>query len=67
MGNAEETSKQQAEETNPGEKPARCLICAKEGPALLYGHWICDRCKVLVQAEALAQQRRIIKEGGGPA
>ena len=32
------------------------------GPALLYGHWICDHCKNVVQAETLARKRKIEKE-----
>lgn len=49
------------------EKPSYCLICGQEGPALLYGHWMCDHCKNVVQAEALAKRRKIDKEGGGPS
>jgi hypothetical protein len=49
------------------EKPCHCLLCEQLGPALLYGHWICDHCKNVVQAEALARKRKIEKEGGGPA
>ena len=33
------------------------------GPALLYGHWICDHCKNVVQAETLARKRKIEKGG----
>jgi hypothetical protein len=51
----------------PFEKPSYCLLCGQIGPALLYGHWVCDHCKNVVQAEALAKKRQIIKEGGGPA
>jgi len=35
------------------------------GPALLYGHWACEHCKNVVQAEALSKKRKIEKEGGG--
>lgn len=64
--NTDMTPEEKTEETPPYEKPSHCLICGKEGPVLLYGHWICDHCKNVVQAEALAQKRKIIKEGGGP-
>ena len=37
-----------------------CLICGK--PA---GESICEHCKIIVQAEALAQKRKIEKGGGG--
>ncbi len=51
----------------PYERPSHCLLCGQVGPVLLYGHWICDHCKNVVQAEALAKKRKIEKEGGGPA
>lgn len=50
----------------PSEKLSHCLLCGQIGPTLLYGHWVCDHCKNVVQAEALAKKRQIIKEGGGP-
>ena len=53
-------------ETPPVEKPSHCLICGRQGPTLLYGHWLCDHCKNIVLAEAIAKKRRIEKEGGGP-
>ena len=53
-------------ETPPVEKPCHCLICGQQGPTLLYGHWLCDHCKNIVLAEAIAKKRRIEKEGGGP-
>lgn len=56
-----------SEETSPYEKPSHCLLCGQMGPALLYGHWICDHCKNLIQAEAQAKRRQIVKEGGGPS
>lgn len=56
----------QIEETPPYETPSHCLLCGQLGPALLYGHWICDHCKNVVQAEALAKRRQTVKEGGGP-
>jgi hypothetical protein len=52
---------------SPLETPSQCLLCGQGGPALLYGHWICDHCKNVVQAEAVAKRRQIVKEGGGPA
>lgn len=58
---------EKTEEKSPYEKPSYCLICGQGGPALLYGHWICDHCKNVVQAEALAKRRKIEKEGGGPS
>jgi hypothetical protein len=57
----------EAAEKPPLEKPSQCLLCGQGGPALLYGHWICDHCKNVVQAEALAKRRKIDKEGGGPS
>lgn len=53
------------EEKTPCEKPCHCLLCGQPGPALLYGHWICDHCKNVVQAETLARKRKIEKESGG--
>lgn len=57
----------EAAEKPPYEKPSQCLLCGQVGPALLYGHWICEHCKNVVQAETLARKRKIEKEGGGPA
>ncbi|MCC6967828.1 MAG: hypothetical protein IT391_16265 [Nitrospira sp.] len=59
-------SEEKIEEKPPYEKSSHCLICGQGGPALLYGHWICDHCQNVVQAEAVAQKRKIVKEGGGP-
>lgn len=50
----------------PLEQPSHCLLCGLAGPTLVYGHWICEHCKNVVQAEALAKKRQIVKEGGGP-
>lgn len=70
MTQSEETPHQEAEkkttDSPPYENPSHCLICGLGGLGLLYGHWICDHCKNVVQAEAVAQKRKIIKEGGGP-
>lgn len=60
---SEETKTEQP----PNERSSLCLICGQTGPALLYGHWVCDHCKNVVQAEALEKRRRVLKEGGGPA
>ena len=54
------------EETPPFEEPSHCLLCGRVGPALLYGHWVCEHCKNVVQPEALSKKRKIEKEGGGP-
>jgi transposase len=62
----ERRSEETIEEKPPYEKPSHCLICGQMGPALLYGHWICDHCRNVVQAEAVAQKRKIVKDGGGP-
>jgi len=51
-------------ETPPFESPSHCLICGQRGPALLYGHWICDHCKNMVAADAVSKKRQIEKEGG---
>jgi hypothetical protein len=66
MVKPEETPKPTTEEGPRAEKPSHCLLCGLAGPALLYGHWICDHCKNVVQAEAVSQKRKIVKEGGGP-
>jgi hypothetical protein len=54
-------------EKPPLEQPSQYLLCGQLGPALLYGHWICDHRKNVVQAEAVSQKRKIEKEGSGPA
>ena len=48
------------EETKPFGERHHCLICGKPGPET-----ICERCKLVVQAEALAGKRKVEKEGGG--
>ncbi|MEK7761331.1 MAG: hypothetical protein AAB433_07105 [Nitrospirota bacterium] len=53
-------------ETLPVEKPSHCLICGQRGPALLYGHWICDHCKNVAAAEGVSKKHQIAKEGGRP-
>ena len=69
MAKSDKTEHQEGEEKTtepPFEKPSLCLLCGQIGPTLLYGHWICDHCKNMVQAEAMGKTRKIIKEGGGP-
>lgn len=55
------------EEKPPFEQPSHCLFCGMVGPELLYGHWVCEHCKNVVQAEAVSKKRKIEKEGGGLA
>ena len=57
-------SEEKIEESLQYEKSSHGLLCGQVGPLLLYGHWICDHCKNIVQAEALAKRRQIVKEGG---
>ena len=68
MAKSEESTGKIGEEKEkpPLERSSHCLLCGQLGPALLYGHWICDHCKNVVQAEAVAKKRQIVKEGGGP-
>lgn len=61
----EQTTEETREEKPPFEAPSYCLLCGVVGPALLYGHWVCERCKNVVQAEALSKKRKIEKENGG--
>ena len=63
-----EQNREGKEEEKPlFEEPSHCLLCGGVGPALLYGHWLCEHCKNVVQAEALSKKRKIEKEGGGLA
>lgn len=64
---AEQNTEGKAEEKQPFEEPSHCLLCGVVGPTLLYGHWVCEQCKNVVQAEALSKKRKIEKEGGGLA
>ena len=48
-------------------KPSHCLLCGQLGPVLSHGHWICEHCKIVVQAEVLSKKLKIEKEGRGPA
>ena len=45
----------------PFEERHHCLVCGKPGPET-----ICDHCKIVVQAEALNEKRKVEKQGGGP-
>ncbi len=63
----EQNAEGKQDEKLPFEGPSYCLFCGVVGPALLYGHWVCERCKNVVQAEALSKKRKIEKEGGGPS
>jgi hypothetical protein len=64
MGKTEISS---AEKSKKGEAPRAfeerhtCLICGKPGPET-----ICEHCKIVVQAEALNEKRKVEKGGGGP-
>ena len=53
--------------TTMATKPSHCILCGQLGPVLLHGHWICEHCKIVVQAEVLSKKLKIEKEGHGPA
>ena len=55
-----------AEPPPPSQEPSHCLLCGQLGPALSQGHWICEHCKIVVQAELLSKKLKIEKEGRGP-
>lgn len=55
------------EPTSSSQEPSHCLLCGQPGPALSDGHWICEHCKIVVQAELLSKKLKIEKEGRGPA
>jgi hypothetical protein len=61
----EQNREEKRVEKPPFEEPSHCLLCGMVRPALLYGHWACEHCKNVVQAEALSKKRKIEKEGGG--
>ena len=44
------------DETRPFEERHTCLICGTPGPET-----ICEHCKIVAQAEALAEKRKIEK------
>jgi hypothetical protein len=54
----------QDKDNPPIQEPSHCLLCGQLGPVLSYGHWICEHCKNLVQAELLSKKRKIEKGGG---
>jgi hypothetical protein len=64
MATACRSMENEMEQPSTTDKPSHCLLCGQVGPVVLYGHWICDHCKNVVQAEALARKRKIEKEGG---
>ena len=53
--------KKKREDKQPFQERHACLICGKPGPDT-----ICEHCKIMVQAEALSEKRKIEKGGGGP-
>lgn len=55
------------EEKRPSQWQQACLICGTQSPEPVYENWICEHCRVVVQAEAVAKKRKIEKEGGGPS
>jgi hypothetical protein len=55
MGTPAEKSENQ---DRPFEERHNCLVCGKPGPDT-----ICEHCKITVQADALAQKRKIEKGG----
>ncbi|MER3424583.1 MAG: hypothetical protein C4293_16545 [Nitrospiraceae bacterium] len=56
-----EEKPEEKKKKRPFELRHTCLICGTPGPER-----ICEHCKIVVQAEALDQKRKAIKEGGGP-
>jgi hypothetical protein len=54
-----------AEPSSPPQEPSHCLLCGQVGPPLSQGHWICEHCKMVVQAELLSKKLKIEKEGRG--
>ena len=61
-----EPKKAHEETTPPFQEPSHCLLCGQLGPALSQDHWICEHCKIVVQAEVLSKKLKIEKEGGRP-
>ena len=61
----EQNTEEKREKKPLFEEFSHCLLCEVVGPALLYGHWVCEHCKNVVQAEAVSKKRKIEKEGGG--
>jgi hypothetical protein len=60
MAKPEPKGKQNEKKQSFEERHA-CLICGKPGPET-----ICEHCKIVVQAEALSEKRKIEKGGGEP-
>ena len=59
--NKDKVKKEQTnQEERPFEERHNCLICGKPGPET-----ICEHCRIVVQAEALAEKRKIEKGGRG--
>jgi hypothetical protein len=56
----------QDKKTPSFQEASQCLLCGQLGPALSHGHWICEHCKIVVQAEVLSKKLKIEKEGRGP-
>jgi hypothetical protein len=54
-----------AEPSSPPQEPSHCLLCGQVGTPLSQGHWICEHCKMVVQAELLSKKLKIEKEGRG--
>jgi hypothetical protein len=58
MSTPGEKNKKGKKEEKPFEERHNCLVCGKPGPDT-----VCEHCKITVQAEALAQKRKIEKGG----
>lgn len=56
MATPNEKNKKSEEKERTFEERHTCLICGKPGPET-----ICEHCKITVQAEALAEKRKIEK------
>ncbi len=54
----EQNTEEKPEKQPRFEEPSHCLLCGVVGPALLYGHWVCEHCKNVVQAEALSKSAK---------
>ena len=52
---------QKTDKDRPFEERHNCMVCGKPGPET-----ICVQCKIVVQADALNEKRKIEKQGGGP-
>lgn len=56
-----EKLEEKLKEKRPFELRHNCMVCGQPSPET-----ICEHCKIVVQAEAVAKRRKIEKEGGGP-